>query len=93
MPPFERVAWIASRELTRKAQNNTKRSNYCALIEQWLFSFVCYNATAKLCMWQKKMLVESAAENNNEKRETADTAYERTKTQNSTEVKNTNNKK
>ena len=44
-------------------------------------------------MWQKKILVESAAENNNEKRETADTAYERTKAQNSTEVKNTNNKK
>ena len=44
-------------------------------------------------MWQKRIVVESAAEKNNEKRETADTAHERTKTQNCTEVTNTNNKK
>ena len=40
MPPFERVAWIASRELTRKAQNNTKRSNNCALMGG-VVVFVC----------------------------------------------------
>jgi len=33
MPPFKKEAWIGSRKLTRKAQNNNKRINGGAVEE------------------------------------------------------------